>query len=106
LLMGIGFAVASRSWLIGIALAMMFFAIYIPVIHGEEEFLRKKFPEFDTYARQVPRIFLRISPYQQEPKSSGEFSSNLYLKHREYNALLGTLAIFVVLAAKIMLSKG
>src|SRR6202020_2722600 len=36
LLMGIGFAVAARNWWIGVALVVMFFAIYLPVIRGEE----------------------------------------------------------------------
>src|SRR4249919_3718579 len=36
LLIGIGFAVAARSWWVGVALVVMFFAIYMPVIRGEE----------------------------------------------------------------------
>jgi protein-S-isoprenylcysteine O-methyltransferase Ste14 len=105
LLIGIGFAVASRSWWVGLALVVMFLAIYLPVIRGEEEFLRAKFPQFDEYARQVPRMFPRIIPYSQETTSSGEFSFDVYLKHREYNALLGALAMAVVLLVKIMLSR-
>src|ERR1700732_444526 len=60
LLIGVGFAMAARSWWIGLLLLIMFFAIYIPVIRGEEELLRQKFPEFGEYARQVPRMFHRI----------------------------------------------
>src|SRR5882672_3161577 len=62
LLIGIGFALAARSWWVGIVLVVMFFAIYIPVIRDEESFLRQKFPEFDEYARRVPRIFPRLTP--------------------------------------------
>jgi hypothetical protein len=40
LLMGLGFAVAARSWWVGIVLVVMFFAIYLPVIRDEEAFLR------------------------------------------------------------------
>ncbi|MGD0144317.1 MAG: isoprenylcysteine carboxylmethyltransferase family protein, partial [Rhizomicrobium sp.] len=54
LLMGIGFAVAARSWWVGVALVVMFFAIYLPVIRGEEEFLRTRFPDFEDYAQRVP----------------------------------------------------
>src|SRR5579872_2473060 len=50
LLMGVGFAVAARSWWIGVALVVMFFAIYLPVIRDEEKFLRSKFSEFNDYA--------------------------------------------------------
>ena len=38
LLMGVGFAVAARSWWVGIALVVMFLAIYMPVIRDEEAF--------------------------------------------------------------------
>src|SRR5467141_2037019 len=41
LLMGVGFAVAARSWWVGVALVLMFFAIYLPVILDEEAFLRR-----------------------------------------------------------------
>ena len=103
LLMGIGFAVAARSWCVGVALAVMFFAIYLPVIRGEEKFLREKFPEFDEYARRVPRMLPRIIPAAAE--RGGGFSMDLYLKHREYNAALGVIAIIAVLAVKIMLRQ-
>src|ERR1039457_4258016 len=48
-LIGVGFAVAARSGWVGVALVVMFFAIYLPVIRGEEAFLRQRFPEFEEY---------------------------------------------------------
>src|SRR6195256_6249925 len=42
LLIGVGFAMAARSWWIGLLLLVMLFAIYFPVIRGEEELLRQK----------------------------------------------------------------
>src|SRR6202161_217576 len=62
LLIGIGFAVAARSWWVGFLLVVMFFAIYLPVIRDEETFLRQKFPEFEEYAQRVPRMFPRLTP--------------------------------------------
>src|SRR5579872_5893361 len=56
LLIGIGFAVAARSWWFGLALVAMFFAIYIPVIRDEEVFLRQNFSELDDYELQMLRI--------------------------------------------------
>jgi len=102
LLMGLGFAVAARSWWVGAALVVMFFAIYLPVIHDEEAFLRRTFPEFEEYAREVPRIFPRLTraPRAPDDGSSG-FSRDLYLKHREYNALLGVLAMMAGLVVKM-----
>ena len=99
LLIGLGFAVAARSWWVGIALVVMFFAIYLPVIRDEEIFLRRKFPEFDEYSQRAPRLFPRLN------RASGEsfagFSLDLYLKHREYNALLGAVTMMAALAAKM-----
>ncbi len=106
LLMGVGFAVAARSWWVGVALVLMFFAIYVPVIHDEEAFLRRTFPEFEEYARRVPRMLpgLARAP-SPAPEPSAGFSLDLYLKHREYNALLGSLAMMAALAG-MMLFRG
>jgi len=100
LLIGIGFAVAARSWWVGIALVVMFFAIYLPVIQGEEKFLQERFPEFQEYARRVPRMLPRIIP-PGTSEDGGKFSMDLYLKHREWNALLGAIAMMAILVAKI-----
>ena len=99
LLIGVGFAVAARSWWVGIVLAVMFFAIYLPVIRGEEAYLRQKFPEFEEYAQRVPRMFPRLAARSGE----ASFSMGLYLKHREYNALLGAVAMVAALAIKMLL---
>jgi protein-S-isoprenylcysteine O-methyltransferase Ste14 len=107
LLIGVGFAVAARSWWVGVALVVMFFAIYVPVIRDEEDFLRRTFPEFEEYARRVPRMLPRLSRAPtavSEP--SARFSLDLYLKHREYNALLGSLAMMAALAGRMKLFRG
>lgn len=103
LLIGVGFAIAARSWWIGFALLAMFFAIYLPVIYGEEKFLREKFASFEEYARNVPRMCPKLTAYQGAQGSAGQFSFDLYCKHREYNALLGTLLMLAVLIAKMKL---
>ncbi len=102
LLMGVGFCVAARSWWVGVALVVMFFAIYLPVIRDEEAFLRRTFPEFEEYARRVPRMFPRVTPhFRNKQESPAGFSLELYLKHREYNALLGAVAMTAALIAKM-----
>jgi protein-S-isoprenylcysteine O-methyltransferase Ste14 len=106
LLIGIGFAVAARSWWVGVLLVAMFFAIYLPVIRDEEAFLRQKFPEFEDYARRVPRMFPRITPSPSGEEASGGFSMALYLKHREWNAFLGVLAMLAALVLKMLLTRG
>jgi protein-S-isoprenylcysteine O-methyltransferase Ste14 len=104
LLMGVGFALGARSWWVGVILVGMFFAIYLPVIRDEENYLRQRFPEFEEYARRVPRMFPNFAPRSREEQAAG-FSFDLYLKHREYNALLGALAMVAVLIAKMTLLR-
>ncbi len=101
LLIGIGFAVAARSWWVGILLVVMFFAIYLPVIRDEEKFLRQKFSQFDEYARHVPRMFPRFTPNRGAEDEPSGFSPALYMQHREYNALLGALAVLAALIVKL-----
>jgi protein-S-isoprenylcysteine O-methyltransferase Ste14 len=106
LLIGIGFALAARSWWVAGVLVVMFFAIYLPVIRGEEKFLREKFPEFDEYARRVPRMLPRITPAGSGDEGGGEFSMELYLKHREWNALLGSALLVGALIVKMTVRSG
>jgi hypothetical protein len=79
----------------------MFFAIYLPVIRDEENFLRQKFPEFDEYARHVPRMLPRLTPNRDAKDKPSGFSPALYLQHREYNALVGALAVLAALIVKL-----
>jgi protein-S-isoprenylcysteine O-methyltransferase Ste14 len=100
LLMGLGFCVASRSWWVGVALVVMFFAIYLPVIQNEEAFLLRTFPEFEEYARRVPRMLPRFTSDSSAEKGHAGFSLDLYLKHREHNALLGAAGMMAGLILK------
>jgi hypothetical protein len=105
--MGLGFTVAARSWWMGVVLVVMFFAIYLPVIRDEEEFLRQKFSEFEGYSRRVPRMLPRFAAYSDDQKGySPGFALDLYVKHREYNALLGALGLMAALIMKIGLFRG
>lgn len=101
LLVAFGFAAASRSLLIAVVLAVLFAAIYIPTISSEENYLRSNFPAYGKYADQVPRFFPRLG--RRPPNSAfGGFSLALYLKHREYNALLGSATIYGILVARML----
>ena len=100
LILAAGFVVAARSWWIPAILLIMFVAIYVPVIAGEERYLRQTFPEYDDYARHVPRFAMRLTRYGTQ---RGTFSSERYWKHREYNAVLGCVAVLAVLVVKLLL---
>jgi len=65
----------------------------------EEQLLRSQFPGFDDYARRVPRLVPRLSA---EAGASGEFSLDLYRRHREYNAALGAAAMLAALIFKLV----
>ena len=102
-LIAAGFALALQSWLLAIVLVAGFAVIYIPVIAGEEQFLRSTFPGFDDYCRQVPRFFPRLASARTESGESAGggmrsgFSFALYLKHREYNSALGAALLYLSL---------
>jgi protein-S-isoprenylcysteine O-methyltransferase Ste14 len=110
MLIAAGFAVALMSWPVALVLACGFALIYIPVIASEEEFLRSTFAGFDEYCRQVPRLIPRVtaarlarqpgdnsSAQQADSAQSPGFSLDLYLKHREYNAAIGTALLYLSL---------
>jgi len=99
-----GFAAASANWVILIALAILFAAIYIPTIQGEEAYLRDQFPVFDAYAAKVPRLLPRLTPARfdgMEAGPRGSFSRALYWHHREYNSSMGGAGLYLALAAKM-----
>jgi protein-S-isoprenylcysteine O-methyltransferase Ste14 len=110
MLIAAGFALALLSWPVALVLAVGFAVIYIPVIASEERFLRATFPLFDIYCRNVPRIFPRLTPANQNIESqltshskgvaepvSGSFSFELYRRHREYNAAIGAALLYLSL---------
>jgi protein-S-isoprenylcysteine O-methyltransferase Ste14 len=99
LIMAAGFAIAARNWWIVAIMLGMFAVIYIPVIAGEERYLRQTFPDYDDYARHVPRMLPRLTRYGNQQSA---YSSARYWKHREYEASIGCVAVLAILAAKLI----
>lgn len=99
IVIAVGFAIAALSIWIVFAVAVLFIAIYIPVIRSEEAFLRSKFPKYDVYAAQVSRL---LPGFRSANNAGGGFSKKLYMQHREYNAILGALFMFFALGAKLL----
>ena len=98
-IIAIGFGIASRNVWVAVGIVLLFFAIYVPVIRSEEAYLREAFPEFEQYMKDVPRLFPR---FKSASAVRGSFSTELYWKHREYNALVGSAAMMLALALKIV----
>ena len=63
---------------------------------------RHHFPEDADYEKQVPRLLPR---FNVKSEASGTFSWSLYLQHREYNALIGAIAVFGMLLLRLYLSR-
>jgi protein-S-isoprenylcysteine O-methyltransferase Ste14 len=106
MLIAFGFAWAAASWVILIALAALFAAIYIPTIQSEESYLREHFADFDAYAAKVPRLLPRLTAAEfprHENASGGRFDWKQWQHHREYNALMGAGAIYAALAVRLFL---
>jgi len=98
LVIAVGFTIAARSLSVGCILLLLFVAIYLPVIRAEESYLSERFPEFLDYRRQVPRLIPKL---KRLTPGAAAFSWQLYLKHREYNAALGSLAMLAALLVKL-----
>jgi protein-S-isoprenylcysteine O-methyltransferase Ste14 len=101
ILIAAGFAVALLNLPVALMLSAMFFIVYVPVIASEERFLRSNFADFDEYCRRVPRLIPRLRKAHtvagKTEVSSGKFSLDLYLRHREYNAAIGGALLYLSL---------
>ena len=76
LVMGLGFALAGSSWLLGAAFLVFFLAVYGPVIRSEAETLRRAFGEsYEQYAKDVPLLVPRLRRCAA-PSGSGQAQSN------------------------------
>jgi hypothetical protein len=116
-LLGTGVAISGGTlWFTGLFIFLYLF-IYLPVMLAEAATLLELFPsEYRDYSRQVP-LFLprRVEPYRRsrwqdllavdDPASeaSRRFDASLYLRHREYRAAFGLLAVYVLLGVKLVL---
>ncbi len=92
-----GFALASRNLWLAAVLLLYFVVVYLPVVGEEESHLRKLFPEYVAYAAQVPRLWPRRSP----AFPGGRFQWKLYLRNKEYQALLAYLVVAALLVGKV-----
>jgi protein-S-isoprenylcysteine O-methyltransferase Ste14 len=100
MLIAFGFGAAAGQWALIALLVGMFLAIYLPTIKSEETWLREHFAGFDAYAAKVPRLLPRLTAASGSG-SAGAFSRALYLHHREYNAGMGSAAIYAALALRL-----
>lgn len=104
-----GFVVAGHSWIAGFLVAVYFAVFYYAVMRNEEQGLRVRFPEeFPAYARRVSLFFPWVyGGYGQPMAASAEavehFSWALFLRNREYRAVLGTIGGFMLVWLRMWL---
>ena len=85
LVVAAGLALASRNFGLAALFAAAFLLVYLPVIQNEEQHLRKLFPEYASYAADVPVLWPRL----RDGHSSSPFRWSLYMKNQEYQAAAG-----------------
>ena len=107
-ILGAGIAASSGAlWFVALFMAL-YLLIYLPVMLAEAETLRKLFPaEYELYSRSVPLFVPRLTPFraaaeQKQAPGKKRFAISQYVKHREYRAAFGLVAIYALLAAKFL----
>lgn len=99
--LALGFAIAGHSWWAG-SLVMIYFAVfYYAVMKNEEADLHLRFGAlFDAYARSVPLFLPSLFRASPGPGSAAtpdqRFSWPQYQRNREYRALIGTMAVLLL----------
>ena len=97
-LVAAGLVIASRRWLLAALFGAVFALIYLPVIELEEQHLRHLFPSFEAYTHRVHALW----PTLRTSKSDRPFQWALYVRNREYQALLGWFAGMALLLYKVL----
>jgi len=102
-LLGIGITAGARSWWV-LGLCIAYYALFYPMmIRRERERMKNLFPrQYHEYGKRVPLFF--PNPLKHLP-ANGRFSWSLYRQNKEYRALYGTVLVWLVLAAKLLLLK-
>ena len=114
-IMSAGVVVSVASLWFGALFLGFYLFVYVPVMFAEAETVSKFFPkEYELYSRHVPLFMPRLIPYRAQspdserspalPSSPGRrFDFEQYIRHREYRAAIGLMAVYGLLIAKLYL---
>jgi protein-S-isoprenylcysteine O-methyltransferase Ste14 len=106
-LIGLGVTIAGARWAF-VALFLAFFAVvYGAVIKKEARLLGELFgARYADYAKGVPLFVPRLAPYRAPADAggvaTGGFTLERWRRNREYEALLGVIAGFALLTARML----
>jgi len=96
--LGLGAAIATRSWISASILLLYFAIFYSMVMRREEKELQLQHgAAFEEYSRAVPLFLPRLRPAQLSGESSGAFSFKQYRKNHEWQAAVGFLLLLCAL---------
>jgi len=99
---GISVAFASRSWWVLGYFAAYFLLFYPLAIKKEIKRMKELFPdEYDEYKKKAPIFFPTSKSFSLLGKN--KFSWKLFLKNKEWRALIGAVLFWVILALKMIL---
>ena len=108
-LIGVGATIAGGVWPFTVLFLAFFVVVYGRTIRAEADLLAERFGERHAdYARNVPLFVPRAVPWRATGSAdvggtSGEgFTLGRWRRNREYEALLGVTAAFLLLAAKML----
>jgi protein-S-isoprenylcysteine O-methyltransferase Ste14 len=105
-LIGVGFTIASGRLVLGIVFAALFLGIYVPVMRVESATLAQLFGEsYQRYMQAVPLFLPRLSAYRNGTKVTARFDAALYKRYREYQAAMGLVIAWALLALKAFISS-
>jgi protein-S-isoprenylcysteine O-methyltransferase Ste14 len=100
--LALGVAVACASLPAAVAVVLYLAAFYPAVIREEAEFLRRKFEgEYETWAREVPVFFPRLTPGGAR---TSRFSWARVARNREWRTALALPLVVALLYARRLLS--
>jgi len=103
-LIGLGFTIAAGRILLAVAFAVLFLGIYVPVMRVESATLLELFgKKYRRYAADVPLFLPRPTAYRGGAVT--KFDVNLYKRYREYQASLGFIVAWALLALKAIYFK-
>ncbi|MBI4852031.1 MAG: isoprenylcysteine carboxylmethyltransferase family protein [Acidobacteria bacterium] len=99
LFLGAGFALATARLELVAIFVLFYLLVYSSVMRSEADYMQQTFPnQYPNYAENVPLFLPRLTAWKEGSKA--DFDLSLYLRYREYRALLGTVAALGVLIAK------
>lgn len=104
--LGLGVTIAGGQWVFVALFALFFLGVYGRTMRGEAELLEGLFGDaYRHYAANVPLLVPRLSAYRAPgapAEGAAGFDVERWRGNKEYEALLGAVVAFAVLAVRMV----